>query len=414
MRILLVTRLFTGFETSLNRSVWKPEGLPTIYKLIERLDKDNELFFFLLAKDSGKTYTSGWKEKKDLTRRLKGLKAKVYVFAGINFFSNIIPKKLAMILRDFRHLLKITFYIYRKKPDIIYCDSSNVVIAAILKLIYPKIPLVLRVLGICSFLRSLLYTKKIIHRIYRLAFKSNFSAVIGTQEGSGIEIWFEKALRHDVKKYILLNGVDHNKINIEAIKKYSDIKKKFGKKILILFLGRLEEYKGIRIFLSLALNLLEKFNTRVAFLIVGDGSMYDFVKTSINNSNYKNSFELLRNVPHSEVMQIHKISDIYISTNKDGNLSNANLEAINSNDCILIPKPRKSENIDIKTYSLLKDSVVYYELEDIEELMEKVKFLILHPNEIKKMKLKVSKRKSKFIRSWKERIKEEEDILLNL
>ena len=46
MRILLVTRLFTGFETSLNRLIWEPEGLPTIYKLFERLDKDNELFFF--------------------------------------------------------------------------------------------------------------------------------------------------------------------------------------------------------------------------------------------------------------------------------------------------------------------------------------------------------------------------------
>ena len=55
---------------------------------------------------------------------------------------------------------------------------------------------------------------------------------------------------------------------------------------------------------------------------------------------------------------------------KDGNLSNANLEAISSNDCMIIPSPNKKEKIDIKTSSYLKDSVIYYENENVVDLKE--------------------------------------------
>ena len=45
MKIFFVTRLFTGFENSLKQSRWRPEGLPTIYKLINELDKKNNLYY---------------------------------------------------------------------------------------------------------------------------------------------------------------------------------------------------------------------------------------------------------------------------------------------------------------------------------------------------------------------------------
>ena len=34
MNILFVTRLYSGFELSLEKLVWNPEGVPTIYNLI--------------------------------------------------------------------------------------------------------------------------------------------------------------------------------------------------------------------------------------------------------------------------------------------------------------------------------------------------------------------------------------------
>mgnify|MGYP001501356362 CR=1 FL=1 len=70
-----------------------------------------------------------------------------------------------MILRDFRHLIKIIKYINLEKPDIIYFDSSNVVIAAFIRILFPKTPIVLRILGVCSFLRTIVNSKKLIHNI---------------------------------------------------------------------------------------------------------------------------------------------------------------------------------------------------------------------------------------------------------
>ena len=81
MKIFFVTRLFTGFENSLKQSRWRPEGLPTIYKLINELDKKNNLYLYFLAKDNGKTYTSGWNCKKDVKVNFKELKAQTYVLA---------------------------------------------------------------------------------------------------------------------------------------------------------------------------------------------------------------------------------------------------------------------------------------------------------------------------------------------
>ena len=34
--ILMITRLFTGFERSLKEGVWQPEGVPTVYNFIDQ------------------------------------------------------------------------------------------------------------------------------------------------------------------------------------------------------------------------------------------------------------------------------------------------------------------------------------------------------------------------------------------
>ena len=413
-KIFMVFRLFTGFETSLKKKKWMPEGVPTVYRLLEGIQSQSYLNIYFLTKDSGSTYFSNWKEKKDIKVNIKDFNANIYVLAGINYFKKLLPKKLLMILRDFRHLIKIIKYINLEKPDIIYFDSSNVVIAAFIRILFPKTPIVLRILGVCSFLRTIVSSKKLIHNIYRLAFKSNFSNVIATQDGSGIEYWLDKVLRNGVKRHVLLNGVD-----IKTKKKFLDkslinFKNKNKNKIIILFLGRLEEYKGINNFIDAAILLLKKFNKKLHFVIVGNGSLYNNTVNRIKKNNYTNSFTFLRNIPHKKVMQLHHISDIYVSVNNDGNLSNANLEAISSNDCMVIPKPRKLEKIDIKTFFYLQNSVIYYDITSTEDLIKNLKFLIINPSEINKMKIKISETKNNFLKSWEQRVKEEKNILFDL
>ena len=66
-KIFFILRLYTGFENSLKNKNWEPEGVPTIYNIINQLSIENELTIFLTCKDSGKTYRSTWMQKKDTT-----------------------------------------------------------------------------------------------------------------------------------------------------------------------------------------------------------------------------------------------------------------------------------------------------------------------------------------------------------
>ena len=86
MNILFVTRLYSGFEESLYKKVWKPEGVPTIYKLFNKLSLNHKLSIIFTAKDSGATYTSNWEETRDVDVKLKNLKADIKVLCGTKYF----------------------------------------------------------------------------------------------------------------------------------------------------------------------------------------------------------------------------------------------------------------------------------------------------------------------------------------
>ena len=54
MNILFVTRLYSGFEKSLYQKVWRPEGVPTIYNLLQKLSLNHTLSIVFTVKDSVK------------------------------------------------------------------------------------------------------------------------------------------------------------------------------------------------------------------------------------------------------------------------------------------------------------------------------------------------------------------------
>ncbi len=401
MKILFITRLYSGFEQSLKSLKWDPEGVPTIYNLINKISKLHKVSIIFTAKDSGKTYSSNWLERSDLNLNINKLNANIKVLSGIKYFPSFFPRKLTMILRDFRQLIKVVIYILNKKPTLIYCDSANVVIAYILTIIFPRKPIVVRVLGVCSFWRSILDSKRLVHKVYKLAFKGKFACVIGTQDGSGIEYWFKDVLRKDVLRKVLLNGVESNKKINDSMNK--------NKKIL--FVGRLENYKGIIIFLKAMIKVIKNNNKNIEVIIVGDGTLYIEAINLCKNAGLSSNFTFLKSIPHSQVLGYHSISDIYVSANIDGNLINTNLEAISSNSCMIIPSPQKKKFIDIKTFCLLKNSVLYYKVNNVNDLKSKIEYLLDNPKEIKIYKKKIAEIKSTFLKTWEKRIDEELELL---
>ena len=43
MRVLIICRLYSGFEQSLKTRMWTPTGTPTIARLIEKIDGSSDL-----------------------------------------------------------------------------------------------------------------------------------------------------------------------------------------------------------------------------------------------------------------------------------------------------------------------------------------------------------------------------------
>ena len=405
-------RLYTGLESSLKTNIWRPEGVPTVYNFINKASKEFDLTLMLTCKDSGKTYTSGWLAKKDETFYLTGLNSKIITLAGVPFFGKLLPRKIAMICRDFRHLFKIYSCVRAEKPELIYFDGANITFAYCVSKLFPKTPIVLRLLGICSFLRSLPDAKRFVHRIYKLAFKGKFALAIGTQDGTGTEFFFERVLDKSVPRCVLLNGTDEAKEN-RSLKKllpdeWANTKQKFK---TVLFVGRIEADKGIRIFIEAILAALSSNSFGLRAIIVGSGSLLEEMKDKVEKSKFRGNIHFTGSVPHDHILGFHFLSDIYVSTNFDGNLTNANLEAIAANACMILPAPQPEKCIDVKTTEYLGDAVYYFKNDDPNDLKNKILELTEHPNEIKRLSTKLSIQKKLFMRSWNERVQEEIKIL---
>ena len=103
-----------------------------------------------------------------------------------------------------------------------------------------------------------------------------------------------------------------------------------------------------------------------------------------------------------------------MSINHFGNLSNANLEAIQSNDCMIISEYQKGYGINKITELLLKDSVISVPINQPTKLASVLLTLIKSKKKREAMSQRVKEVKKDFIYSWGDRIKVEMDLLENL
>lgn len=378
------------------------------------LDERCDLHLVFTAKDSGSTYKSEWTHPKDKGIQLDEFRNKIWVVSGIRFFRGIFPRRAAMILREFRQTVYVAWACLRLKPDLIYLDSANVLVGAALARLFPETPVVIRLLGVCSWWWSIIDSNRWIDRLYRYVYRSTgFALVVGTQDGSGTEFWLKKVLPESTARAVMLNGVDPSRLDdaeIEAkIALLSQLKAQGAR--IILFIGRLESYKGVEFFLSEMIGLLGEVTHRVHIVVIGTGNLLDYSKSKVAESQNQAAFFFFGAVPHKYIINFHELSDIYISTNFDGNLTNANLEAIACDDCILIPKFAKNEYVDRQTFAWLGDSVCFYELDGPNSLKNKTKQLLKNDDEILMYKKRISETKKTFIRTWSQRFDEEYKLL---
>ena len=111
MKILFALRLYTGLEDSMINGSWEPKGVPTIYKLLEGLDKNHDIKVLLLHKEPGKMQYSKYRETRDKDVKFKEFKNTFTIITslknkgvGIYIFQKV--------LDELAHLIKIILYIH--------------------------------------------------------------------------------------------------------------------------------------------------------------------------------------------------------------------------------------------------------------------------------------------------------------
>jgi hypothetical protein len=409
MKIFYLTRLFSGLEKSFKTHEWSPTGVPTIYRIIEKIDNNHDVCLVFTVKDSGIGYSSSWSKSNDESLFINGLNHKVTIISGVNFFPNYLGIWLRKVLREIRQVVSTLYKVYKFKPDVFYCDHANVIVAAILSRVQKKIPVVFRVMGVNQFMRASISKATIYHRIYYWAYRSPFSLVICTQDGSGLEEWTNQALSEGVSVEILLNGVDSLSLPDIIDEKLSSLP---CNKIIIMFVGKIEIYKGCYEFVQAILNLITDKVLNVHALIIGNGTEKKKILKLVRSSDASSHFTFIKSLPHAQILYAHSMCDIYVSMNYEGNLSNANLEAIQANDCIVMPEQRLG--IDIVTNAILKKAVLYTPIQNPKKLSIILNKLINSKKKRVEMSRNISIIKKNFLWSWDERIDKEMNFLKNI
>ena len=408
MKILFALRLYSGLENSIIKKKWAPNGIPTIYKLLEGIEKQHEIKVLLFHKVPSDMQYSNYKEKKDISIKFKEFRKPFLVVSS--FFKKDL-NQMQKIIEEFIHCIKLIKYINKEKPDLIYIDNANIWSAGIIARFY-KIPVAFRLLGIYPYIKKLSHKNtSVFQKFLKWSFRAPFSLVINTNDGSGRNHDVIELLRPKTNYKLLINGVEIPKNLNKSYIKNKIIKN--PKSLVCLFIGKLETYKGCITFVDMIITALNE-GLNVHAIIIGEGSQKNKIIETIKSSKYKKAFSILGNIAHKDIFYYHHISDVYISLNHLGNMSNTNLEAIKFGQVVIFPKnlPTDTDGEDIKLFG--EDKILWIDSPDdingfinhIRNINDNRNLLTLYKNNMLHF--------NKLLSSWNERINNEITIMEEL
>lgn len=409
MKILYICRVFSGLSNSIKEKEWKPTGVPTIYKIIEKIDSLNVSSRFIFTDWISNNNKTSLNLRINKKIKLRGLKSEILLVSGLFFGEFFLKSKIMKILIELKRQFSIIFSVIKFNPDIIYVDRANLISGAICARFLKK-KVVFRIMGIYPSMWEILDSKNFFNVFLKWCFKSSFSLVICTEDGSGGKQWMNRALKKGVRRISLLNGVD----TFNPKKKDKLFLKKIGKKkINILFIGRFEKIKGCYQFIDGISYLDEQTKKKINIIMVGTGSEEKKILELVEKKKLKKFFFHIKNIPHKNIFLYHNISHIYVSLNQAGNLSNSNLECFKAGLCSVIPVERKKNfcDVNIKKYFDENDLIRIPWKNQEKELSIVLKFLINDRSKIKFYSENIHAKSKKVLCSWNRRVKKELELL---
>ena len=171
INILYVCRIFNGLETSIRDKVWKPTGVPTIYRIIDKLDSDAlyNLDLVVTSKNNNFSRISNVVSK----IKVSGLSSVVTILHSFNYKY----RRIGFLLQESFHVLYLLAKLFFRHYDLLYIDHANIFTASIAARI-SRTPVVFRVMGVYPAMRNVLTGPGIVNIFLRWCYKAPFSLVI--------------------------------------------------------------------------------------------------------------------------------------------------------------------------------------------------------------------------------------------
>ncbi len=395
LRYVFVTRMFSGLYETIRDREWKPSGIPTFIKLVEKIAQKEKVIWFVVCRTMV--------ESSVVEHEFRNIVFK----ERINMF--VIPYKHVINsgkVNAFFTTLSALHYIVLTLKSInarLFCfDRSNIVVAAIFKMISSS-PVVVRMLGAYPGQKSLVnsFIAKLLSPIILFSYKRKYDLVVCTQDGSGGEYYMEKLFNRNTKKVVLLNGVVKNIGRGDYIHNNTSN----DNKIKCLFVGTLTQSKGIPELIN-SFRIVSERSSGYALKIVGKGELFPKISSFIEQSKLNDNIQLVGAISLEEVRKYYENTDVYISLNKLGSLSNTVLEAMAAGKCIITLGKDIITHTDETTEKLISE---YYVIRIdrnniVNDLTSKLIDLIDNPEKINIYSERMEMFAKEFLWSWDERI----------
>ena len=393
-KILFMLRLYSGFVDSIKKGVWDPSGTPAIFKLLEEVKHQNfdtDFYFycpFEFEEEIGRDQTH---------MLLEGFPSPIHVLFTPRFFKYL-PARVRDILTQIYQAIIALRLVWDRKIDLFYTDRGNIIGGAFVARL-SRVKTVIRLLGMPAEVASLLTNNRPLSLVYRWAYRSKFTHIIGTHDGSSIIPFLSVGINKDTSFDVKINGVNFPP-KVPSTK--------LSEPISIGFIGRLSREKGAEKLVE-AVEMIPNDNFEVK--IVGYGPDMSALRDQIESKNLGAKVKLLGRVSHADLQAEISDWDIYVSLNEFGQISNANLEAAMAGLCLIF---LESGNVDEAKDLFSPDLITWIKPQrTIENLANNLSRLLDSPQVIQTYKEKTQKF-SENLENWPARIKWEVELLKSI
>jgi glycosyltransferase involved in cell wall biosynthesis len=405
VKVLVVVGVYSGLAESLATGRWRPRGVPAVYRLLEGLAARQDLSpsIIFLSRD----FDARFSATKRITVAPLGDRVWILPWRHWPLFDHL---KLGNMLRELEQALRVLLIAMRLRPDVAYCANTAFVSASLMARLGIA-PVLLRFLGLFPVHREIAERRG--HSLARWLFRAPFARAICTLEGSGAEFYLPKLLKPGVPYDVLLNGVDRPNADrgaVEALRRHYGCD---GKPIIGV-VGRLEPSKGCEDFVEALVRLEALRPGSFSGLVVGDGLLRPQLERRVAEAGLSSRVRFAGAVPHDAVAAHLGAFDVYVSLNRFGNLSNANLEAMASGLCTIVVAGEPREHIDEATDRLVPASVVQRVARDglTEGLARALASLLDQPGEIARRAGATKQLAATLLSDWNERVAHEISLIL--